>query len=627
MTRRLPFPLHRRLRPGSRGGGFLPWLAAVAIFAGPAASELWAAPPPALQSTREAGDSAGSREAEAGLAALVEEVRSYRGRDRTLPLPTGVDPRYHDRLNAVSVEAFEEERRTLTGFRERLAQIDRPALARGPAMDAEVLDLQLRDRIAELEHRGYLLPLGSRSGFHFSFAGLPETARFETVQDYDRYIARMQSFLEHTRQQIELLREGVRIGMVMPAAVLEGYEETAGMHAAPTPEESGFFRPLERIPATVPGEERARLLQDGRVAIDESVLPAFRELRDFFRDEYLPAARPTLGLTDLPGGDVYYAHRVRMYTTLDLSAAEVHDIGLRETARIRREMDSIREEVGFEGDHVEFIHFLRTDPRFTVDTEQAYLERVAWAAKLMDGHLPHLFRVLPVTPYGVRPMPAHVAPRQSAGYYDRGDPDGTRAGWVNINTSMLHTRPTWVTRALAFHEGVPGHHLQIMLALENEALSELRRTGSVTAFVEGWGLYAERLGQEVGLYDDPYDRFGMWSYQIWRACRLVVDTGMHALGWSRQRAIDFMAENTGMAPEAVAAEIDRHITEPGQGLAYMMGSLEISRLREEAEVALGDRFDRRDFHEVVLRNGAIPLSILREEVHAWIEATRGSGEE
>jgi len=236
----------------------------------------------------------------------------------------------------------------------------------------------------------------------------------------------------------------------------------------------------------------------------------------------------------------------------------------------------------------------------------------------MEGNLPRLFRRLPVTPYGVRAMPAHVAPRQSAGFYDRGDADGSAGGWVNINTSMLHTRPTWVARPLAYHEGAPGHHLQIMLALENPEISEFRRGAGVTVFVEGWGLYAERLGLEVGLYGDPYDRFGMWSYQIWRACRLVVDTGMHAFGWDRQRAIDFMAENTGMAPEAVAAEIDRHITEPGQGLAYTMGELVISRLRTQAEEVLGERFDLREYHDVVLRNGAIPLSILEEAVATWL---------
>jgi uncharacterized protein (DUF885 family) len=558
--------------------------------------------------------------AEAQLAAVHDELREYRARDRSLPLPEGADDRYNARLGAVSIEMFEEERRTLEALRERLTGIDRSVLGRHAAIDAQVLDLQLRNRIAELAHRGYLLPLGSRSGFHFSFAGVPETGRFETVRDYDRYIGRMQSFLEHTRQQIGLLREGIRVGMVMPRAVLDGYDETAGQHVAPTAEESAFFRPLERMPAAFPADERERILHDGSAAIATSVLPAFRELRDFLRDEYIPAARPTLGVTDLPDGESYYAHRVRMYTTLDLTASEVHEIGLREVAGIRAEMDRIRERVGFAGSHLEFIDWLRADPRFTASTEEEYLTLVAWAAKQMDGQLPRLFRVLPRTPYGVRPMPAHIAPRQSAGYYDRGTPGGTQAGWVNINTSLLHTRPTWVTRALAFHEGVPGHHLQIMLTQENQELSELRRSGGVTAFVEGWGLYAERLGLDVGLYDDPYDLFGMWSYQIWRACRLVVDTGMHALGWDRQRAIDFMAENTGMAPEAVAAEIDRHITEPGQGLAYSIGSLEISALRARAVQALGDGFDIREFHDVVLRNGPLPLLILRDEVEAWIES-------
>jgi uncharacterized protein (DUF885 family) len=558
----------------------------------------------------------------AEFAAIQEELREFRRIDRSLPLPGGVDPRYSDRLGSVSIAAFEEERRVLERLLARLSALDRAALDRSTAIDAQILEQQLASRAAELAHRGYLLPLGSRSGFHFSFAGTPLTGRFDTVRDYDRYIGRMQSFLEHTRQQIALLREGIRTGIVMPRAVLDGYDATAGDHVTTSAEQSAFHAPLERIPPAVAAADRERILRDGRAAIEQSVLPAFRELRDFLRDEYVPAARPTLGVTDLPDGASYYAHRVRMYTTLDLTAADVHAIGQREVAAIRAEMDRIRERVGFSGTHLEFIQWLRDDPRFTARTEGEYLALVAWAAKLMDGELPRLFRVLPRTPYGVRPMPAHIAPRQSAGYYDRGTPGGTQAGWVNINTSLLHTRPTWVTRALAFHEGVPGHHLQIMLTQENDAISDLRRGGGVTAFVEGWGLYAERLGLDVGLYDDPFDLFGMWSYQIWRACRLVVDTGMHALGWDRQRAIDFMAENTGMAPEAVAAEIDRHITEPGQGLAYSIGSLEIGALRAAAESALGDRFDIREFHDVVLRNGPLPLLILRQEVERWIEERR-----
>lgn len=586
----------------------------------------WVGAPAPGAAQADAADARTALAADSALTLLIEDVRAFRSRDATLPVPPGTDPRYEDRLDAVSVERFEAERDTLAAFRARLSELDRSALSRQDAIDAEILGIQLRDRIAELDHRGYLLPLGSRSGFHFAFASRPVDGRFETVEDYDRYIAAMQSFLTHTRQQIALMREGVRVGMVMPEAVMDGYDRTAGAHVAPSAEASAFHEPLERIPASIPAEEAARIREDGRRAIAESVLPAYRELRDFFRDEYIPAARPTLGVSALPDGESFYRHRVRRYTTLDLTPAEIHEIGLKEVARIRGEMDAIRAEVGFDGSHLEFVELLRTNPRFTVDTEEAYLARVALAAKQMDGHLPRLFRVLPNTPYGIRAMPAHIAPRQSAGYYQRGDADGTEGGWVNINTSMLETRPTWVTRALAFHEGVPGHHLQIMLALENDSLSDLRRRSGVTAFVEGWGLYAERLGREVGLYEDPYDRFGMWSYQIWRACRLVVDTGMHAFGWTRQRAIDFMAENTGMAPEAVAAEIDRHITEPGQGLAYTMGNLEISGLRDRAETTLGSAFDLRTFHHVILRNGPLPLSILRDEVEAWMNAARAESE-
>jgi uncharacterized protein (DUF885 family) len=555
------------------------------------------------------------------VAALADSIAAVRRGGEPLPVPPGVDPRYFARLNSVSLDAFAEELSALERIRELSRRIDRLGLERSDALDLEILDLQLQNRVAELRYRGYLLPLGSRSGFHFNFAGLPERSEFATVEDYDRYIARMQSFLEHTRQQIELLREGIRTGMVMPRAVLDGYEETAAQHVTADPWESPFAEPLERVPTGFSSSDRERIRRDGLDAIRESVIPAFAELAAFFVEEYIPAARSELGVVALPDGRAYYEHRVRMYTTLEISPEEVHAIGRDLVASIRREMDGIREEVGFDGDHDAFVEHLRTHPRFSVATENEYLALVSHAAKLMDGHAPRLFSRLPRTPYGVRPMPAHVAARQSAGYYDRGNPDGSRAGWVNINTSMLPSRPTWAARALAFHEGMPGHHLQIMLALEDEALSAVRRNASITVFVEGWGLYAERLGLDVGLYDDPYDRFGMWSYQIWRACRLVVDTGMHALGWSRGEAIDFMARNTGMTVEAVTAEIDRHITEPGQGLAYTMGELVISELRREAEERLGEDFDIRRFHDAVLRNGTLSLPLLRAEVTAWIDAS------
>lgn len=553
------------------------------------------------------------------LDQLIVDIRGVRRGGGTLPVPDGVDPRYDDRLGTIRLDAFEAELAELEQIERRLDALDRTSLDAPDALDAAILDLQVRDRIAELRFRGYLMPLGSRSGFHIGFAGLPESSSFNTVADYDRYIARMQSFSEHVTQQIMLLREGIRTGMVMPAAVLDGYEQTAAAHVVTDAAASPFASPLDRVPASFADVDRDRIRRDGMAAIRESVLPGFATFAAFLEDEYIPAARAELGVVGLPRGREYYEHRVRMYTTLDIRPEEVHAIGLEQVALIRRQMDGIRSELGFEGGHAAFVEHLRTDPRFTVDTESEYLAIVSHAAKLIDGHAPSLFERLPRTPYGVRPMPAHIAPRQSAGYYDRGDPDGSRAGWVNINTSMLESRPTWAARALAFHEGMPGHHLQIMHTLESEEVSDLRRNSGVTVFVEGWGLYAEKLGLEVGLYDDPYDRYGMWSYQIWRACRLVVDTGMHALGWDRQRAIDYMAANTGMTVAAVTAEIDRHITEPGQGLAYTMGELVISELRRAAEDRLGSDFDIRAFHTAVLRNGPLPLTLLKQEVGAWIE--------
>lgn len=557
--------------------------------------------------------------ADSELLEIIAAAQDIRSADHTLPVPEGIDERYSDRLDTVSIERFKGELAALEDVEARLDRLDSSGLTNESGMDAAILALQLRDRINELRLAGYLLPIGSRYGFHFGFASMPESRRFLTADDYDGYIARLGSFREHTAQQIAIMREGIAAGWVLPAVVLHGYELTAGQHVVEEAEGSGFWAPFTRLPASIPAADQERIVLDGRAAV-ESTIAGYRDLYEFFRDEYVPAGRSTLGVADLPGdGRAFYEHRVRRYTTLDVTPEEVHRVGLEQVATIRAAMEAIREEVEFDGNWQEFLDFLRTDERFYVETPEAYLAYVSLAAKQMEGHLPELFRELPRTPYGIRAIPAHVAPRQSAGYYDRGDADGTRGGWVNINTSQLDQRPLWVARALAYHEGVPGHHLQIMLTRESSGLSEFRRRAGTTVFTEGWGLYAEKLGLEVGLMDDPYDRFGMWSYQIWRACRLVVDTGMHALGWTREQAIEYMADNTGMGIGPVTAEIDRHITEPGQGLAYTMGELEITALREQARDRLGAEFDLREFHDVVLGGGSLPLSILRQRVLTWID--------
>lgn len=565
---------------------------------------------------------------DAALTALLADYVAFRDDESPLPVPEGTDPRYSDRLTAVSVEHFAERGRTLVGFRERLAPIlaamgaatVRGALAPDRRLDALLLDRELAVAGAEIAFGAYYLPFGSREGFHIGFAQMPDERPFRTVSDYDDYVARLQSFGEHTRRWIAILRQAIARGFVMPAELLAGYEATAAPHIVADVEASVFWPPLARLPESFPAADRARLSTDGRAAIRDSVVPAYRELHRFLVEEYIPAGRPTLAWTDLPKGQAFYEHRVRRYTTLDLSPGDVHELGLSEVARIRVEMEAVKERASFAGSLADFFVYLRDDPRFAAASEEDYLAAVGWAAKRMDGRLPELFGEVPRTPYGVRKIPDFIAPRMSAGYYSQGDLAEARAGWVNVNVSELPTRRLYVVESLAFHEGVPGHHFQIMLQRENPALSELRKDLSITAYVEGWGLYAERLGREAGFFTDPTSDFGRLTYEIWRAVRLVVDTGIHAFGWSREQAIDYMMANTGFAREAATAEIDRHITEPGQGLAYTVGLLEILELRRQAEEALGESFDLRAFHDAVLAEGSLTLPLLRERIAAFITA-------
>ncbi len=567
---------------------------------------------------------------ETALAQLILDIGKQRLAGHPLALPEGVDPRYSKRLEDVSERRFAEEARTLAGFDDRLKAIDRATL--GPALktDAEILFRQLRDRQAELRFRAFETPLGSREGFHFEISALPDKYNFDQVAEFDEYIAKLQSFREHAAQNIALLRAGLKSGRTLPKDVLGGYDEPVAaliVDNVDDVKESLLYRPLINVPAAFPTADRERILRDGTAALRDSVMPGLRDFLAFLRAEYLPGARATLGVSALPDGEAFYRHRILMHTTLPLSPREVHETGEREVARIRAEMEQVIRRAGFKGTFAEFIRFLQDDPRFTVDTEEKYLQAVALAAKRMDGALPRIFSLLPRTPYGIRPMPERIAIRQSAGYYDSGDAEGTRAGFVNINTSDIRARPLYVAESLAFHEGVPGHHFQIMRTRENTALSDFRRRLGITVFVEGWGLYAERLGREVGFFQDPYNDFGRLTYEIWRAVRLVVDSGVHALGWTRAQAIAYMAENTGFKIGPSTAEVDRHITEAGQGLAYTFGMIKILDLRKRAEERLGPKFDLKAFHEAVLGNGALPLDLLDLEVTAWIETTAKAGQQ
>lgn len=556
------------------------------------------------------------------FARVLQDVQAFRGRNVSLPAPEGTPARYGRRMEDVSAERYETEARSLTGFAERLAALDRSALSPALQTDAEILSRQLRDRINELRFRGFEMPIGSREGFHFSLPQLPDRFQFTTVGAYDNYIASLQSFREHTAQRIALLRAGLKAGRALPRQVLDDYDAPVAAQIHTDVTASPLYQPFTQVPDRFSADDRERIRRDGAAALRDSVMPALQDFLAFLRREYIPGAPTTMGLSAMPDGDAFYRHRIRMHTTLELSPREVHDTGLREVARLRAEMEQVKTRAGFTGSLAEFMRFLQTDPKFRVSTEEQYLQAVAMAAKRMDGELPKLFSILPRTPFGVRAMPAHIAIRQSAGYYDSGAANGTRAGWVNINTSDLAARPLYVVEALTFHEGAPGHHLQIMRTQESTALSGFRKGLGITVFTEGWGLYAERLGRDVGFYTDPYSDFGRLTYEIWRAVRLVVDSGVHAFGWTREQAIAYMADNTGFQRGPATAETDRHITEAGQGLAYTFGLLKILDLRTKAESALGDRFDIRAFHEAILANGPLPLDMLEREVTAWINTRR-----
>lgn len=558
---------------------------------------------------------------ETALAQLIVDIGKERQAGHPLARPAGVDPRYSKRLEDVSERRYAEEARSLAGFDERLKAIDRATLSPALKTDAEILSRQLRDRQAELRFRAFEMPLGSREGFHFDLSALPDKYNFDQVAEFDEYIAKLQSFREHAAQNIALLRAGLKSGRTLQRDVLKGYDEPVAALIVDDVKDSLLYRPLLKVPTAFPAADRERILRDGTAALHDSVMPGLRDFLAFLRAEYLPGARATLGVTALPDGEAFYRHRILMHTTLPLSPQEVHETGEREVARIREEMEQVIRRAGFKGTFAEFIKFLQDDPRFTVDSEEKYLQAVALAAKRMDGALPRIFSLVPRSPYGIRPMPERIAIRQSAGYYDSGDAEGTRAGFVNINTSDIRARPLYVVESLAFHEGVPGHHFQIMRTRESSALSDFRRKLGITVFVEGWGLYAERLGREVGFFQDPYSDFGRLTYEIWRAVRLVVDSGVHALGWTRAQAIAYMAENTGFKIGPSTAEVDRHITEAGQGLAYTFGMIKILELRKRAEEKLGPKFDLKAFHEAVLGNGALPLDLLDIEVTAWIDRT------
>lgn len=553
---------------------------------------------------------------------LVADYWEFRLRESPLFATSTGDRRYNDRLDSISLADCRRRNTAEQEFLDRLKAIDSQFLSPSDNANYAILRRLLNDDLAEFRFGSHLMPITQRGGFHIEFPQLYRNIPLESRLDYENYLARLRAFTDYTDGHLELMRTGIASGHVLPAVVLEGWETAIDAQIVTDPEHSTLYEPFKKFPAAVPAAEHNRLRVAARDAISTAVVPSYEKLRKFMADEYVPHARDSIAASALPSGREFYRHRVQSFTTTDMTPDEVHQLGLAEVKRIRGEMEAIIREVEFEGDFAAFLAFLRNDPQFYATSEKQLMQEVALVLKTMDGQLPTFFGKLPRMPYGIRPVPEFVAPRTTAAYYQQPAGDGTKAGFYYVNTFDLKSRPLFNIEALSLHEAVPGHHLQLALQQEMEGMPPFRRFTDFTAFVEGWALYSERLGLEAGFYQDPYSNFGRLTMEMWRACRLVVDTGMHYFGWTREQAIQFLAENTALAMHDIQAEVDRYISWPGQALAYKVGELKIRQLRQLAEEQLGENFDLREFHDVVLSAGGVPLDILEANVRAWLATPR-----
>ncbi|MEX1011573.1 MAG: DUF885 domain-containing protein [Balneolaceae bacterium] len=548
---------------------------------------------------------------ETQLHELIDDTQHFQ--IRVNPYRADSDGNYleNDKLPGESIDDLRERNEYWLGVMEQLEEeIDRESLDANHRITYDTFHRSVRNNIAEFEYQTYLTP----TGFFTNLNGLPNRTETDDVQGYEDYLSRLSAAPAYFDQYLDRLKLGIEIGYTPPRILYseEEFESDIQPLLVQNAEESSLFGPFEEFPDGIGEADRERFRAEGTRILEEEVLPKYHEIYDFFVNEYHPNIRESIGVGALPDGEEYYQHMVEYHTTLPMTAQEVHDIGLQEVERIRNEMLEIIEEVGFDGGLTEFLEFLRTDSQFYVDTPEELLREAGWLAKRMDGKLPEIFHVrnLPRRSYGVAPVPAHLAPNYTGGRYYVGR--GDEAGQYWVNTYDLPSRPLYTLEALAYHEGIPGHHLDFALAQELDDAP--RRVGGITAYSEGWALYAERLGLDVGLYDNPYYNFGRLTYEMWRACRLVVDTGMHVFGWTRQETIDFMTQNTALSHREIEYETDRYIRAVGQALSYKIGELKIRELRERAAEALGEEFDLRDFHEAVLQRGPVLLTTLEEQV-------------
>ncbi len=548
---------------------------------------------------------------------LVDEVWEWQLENYPTFASTLGDRRYNDRWTDTSLAAIDARHAETREFLRRLYAMDRAALDEADQLNYELFRRELENDVDAYRFRGHLLPFSHQGGIQ-TLHTFTNYLRFASVGDYDDWLTRLRNIEPHIVQTIELAETGRKSGLMPPCVLTSRIPDQLSAQLVDDPVDSPFYEIFTNFSDAIPATERERLRKAATETITRQVLPAYRRLATFFEKTYLPACRASIGIAELPEGRQWYEHLARTFTTTSMSPDEIHRLGLNEVSRLREAMQIVIDEVAFDGSFGEFLEHLRTNPVFYFsDADQLHTAYLA-TAKRIDPELVRLFGRLPRAPYGIKPIPDEIARDTTTAYYTRPAADGSRAGIFWVNLYRPEVRPKYEIEVLTVHEAVPGHHLQIALQQELGDMPNFRRYRGFTAFVEGWGLYSESLGYDLGLYKDPYSRFGQLTYEIWRAIRLVVDTGIHYKGWTRQQAIDFFKDNAAKTEHDIVNEIDRYIGNPGQALAYKIGQLQIQSLRDNARRTLGERFDIREFHDALLAGGALPLDILEQRMDLWL---------
>jgi len=544
------------------------------------------------------------------LNTLIEVYQNYEGNNRD-EFPLG----------DYSESRFEKYAAFCDSIKTELETIDGKSLGEDDQISYELLHFKLKETLVKYNFKTHWNPILSDAGFHSSltYRVRPITSKKTAL----KYLTLLKAIPTYIDQQKELISKGLEAGIGQPLVIFEGYESTYEQHITPTAEENFYYSPFLNLPEPISEREKDSLREAAKEVILKSVIPSFMKVKSFFEDTYYPNTRTAIGVSASPNGKEYYQSRIDFYTTLEMTPESIHKKGLEEVARIKKQMETIIQEVKFKGSFSEFLRYLRTDPKFYAKTPDELLAHARNIAKKLDEQLPRYFKTLPRKPYGVAPVPDAIAPKYTSGRYVGTSPDSTDPGYYWVNTYDLPSRPLYAIPSLTAHEAVPGHHLQGALNNElPESIPQFRRNLYLSAYGEGWGLYTEYLANEMGIYTTPYEHFGKLTYEMWRACRLVVDTGIHAFGWTREEAVDFMAKNTALSLHEVNTEIDRYISWPGQALSYKIGELKIRELREKAENELGTLFNIREFHEVILEKGTVTLPLLEKRIIHYIQSKK-----